>query len=206
MEYVMTYSWAILAIMVVGVVLWQFGFFDSEMYATSSNGFSKIKPMLTTIKVSSDGVFQGFFVNGLGKEANLWGVIIRDKDGNLLCCSSHNMPQTGFGGPSSPTCATAGLSHAASNVAGVDYNGFPTVYPVEDSGVKGPQINKGGEFIVEMGRTPSHVPPGTAVSRCTNTWKKGQLYSVRVEFFYTISLGGVSSSLSDSGMITGQTE
>jgi hypothetical protein len=47
MEYLMSYSWAILIILVVGVAIWQLGIFTSGSSLTST-GFEGIKPLLTT--------------------------------------------------------------------------------------------------------------------------------------------------------------
>jgi hypothetical protein len=45
MEYLMTYGWAILVVVIVGVVLWQMGIFNpSGSIAAGSDGFGTIKP------------------------------------------------------------------------------------------------------------------------------------------------------------------
>ena len=71
MEYLMTYGWAILVVMIVGIVMWQLGIFNlGQTTATTAKGFSRIKPMLTgaechgTGAVANDCSFQ--FTNGAG--------------------------------------------------------------------------------------------------------------------------------------------
>ena len=45
MEYLMTYGWAIMVVMIVGVVLWQMGVFNLGGERTTATGFEKIKPL-----------------------------------------------------------------------------------------------------------------------------------------------------------------
>ena len=42
MEYLMTYGWAILVVLIVGIVLWKTGLFGTS--ATGASGFTKITP------------------------------------------------------------------------------------------------------------------------------------------------------------------
>lgn len=44
-EYLMTYGWAILVILIVGVLLWQMGVFDVRNTTPGSRGFSQIRPL-----------------------------------------------------------------------------------------------------------------------------------------------------------------
>jgi hypothetical protein len=58
MEYLMSYGWAILVIMVVGVAMWQLGMFNmGSSVAPTSTGFSVFKPLLATCQLSKN-VFQ----------------------------------------------------------------------------------------------------------------------------------------------------
>ncbi len=45
LEYLMTYGWAIIVIMVVGLVLWQMGIFTPDATPPGCNGFSQIVPL-----------------------------------------------------------------------------------------------------------------------------------------------------------------
>ena len=54
MEYLMTYSWAILVVAIVGMVLWQIGVFDTHEDAIPT-GWSTLKPMPPTIVYSAAG-------------------------------------------------------------------------------------------------------------------------------------------------------
>ena len=70
MEYLMTYGWAILVVMIVGVVLWQLGIFGGGPGAVNTaSGFGKIKPMEPSIKYT--GTALTFSVmNGVGQGVN----------------------------------------------------------------------------------------------------------------------------------------
>ena len=45
MEYLMTYGWAILVVLIVGIVLWQLGIFNLGGSSKTSTGFGAIKPL-----------------------------------------------------------------------------------------------------------------------------------------------------------------
>ncbi|RLI91611.1 MAG: hypothetical protein DRO89_03640 [Candidatus Altiarchaeales archaeon] len=49
LEYLMTYGWAILVILVMGLVLWQMGFFNPPPAGHGCSGFSHIVPLDTKL-------------------------------------------------------------------------------------------------------------------------------------------------------------
>jgi hypothetical protein len=78
MEYIMLYGFGILVIIVLAILMWELGIFNSEMSSVSSNGFVGLKPLLTTCKLGKDASFgpgnTGFqctFTNNLGAEAEI---------------------------------------------------------------------------------------------------------------------------------------
>lgn len=71
MEYLMTYGWAILVVMIVGVVMWQMGIFNLGGTTVTSQGFSRIKPQLAATGLNSNGDFTIIFTNGVGTEINI---------------------------------------------------------------------------------------------------------------------------------------
>jgi len=73
MEYLMTYGWAILVVMIVGIVMWQLGIFNLGSSSVTSTGFSKIKPQLTSCKMTTAGVFSCLFTNGAGTAISVTG-------------------------------------------------------------------------------------------------------------------------------------
>ena len=67
MEYLMTYGWAILVVMIVGVVLWQLGIFGGGPGAVNTaSGFGKIKPMEPSIKYTGAALTFSM-MNGVGQ-------------------------------------------------------------------------------------------------------------------------------------------
>jgi hypothetical protein len=74
MEYLMTYGWAILVVMIVGVVLWQLGIFKIGQTSTTTSGWTKLAPLSSSIVYrSSPETFSAQF-------NNLNGVPIRIRD------------------------------------------------------------------------------------------------------------------------------
>ncbi|MFC2162400.1 hypothetical protein ACFLRF_01850 [Candidatus Altiarchaeota archaeon] len=71
MEYLMTYGWAILVVMIVGIVMWQLGIFSMGTTTVTATGFSKIKPQLAGTGLTAGGGFTGVFTNGVGTSINV---------------------------------------------------------------------------------------------------------------------------------------
>ena len=75
MEYLMTYGWAILVVIIVGVVLWQMGIFNpSGASAPGSSGFGSVRPQdwsCDSITGTSPGNVQAQWVNGAGQKINV---------------------------------------------------------------------------------------------------------------------------------------
>ena len=67
MEYLMTYGWAVVVVIVSGIVMWQLGILNFEgQTSTTSTGFPRIKPQLTLMTVNESGYWVGTFTNGAG--------------------------------------------------------------------------------------------------------------------------------------------
>ena len=65
MEYLMTYGWAILVVMVVGIAMWRMGVFDMGGASTpTSTGFQAIKPLLATCEIRDAYNYPGVTING----------------------------------------------------------------------------------------------------------------------------------------------
>ncbi len=88
MEYLMTYGWAILVVMVVGIAMWQLGIFNMGGTTVTSTGFAKIKPQLAGTGLSSSGTFTGVFTNGVGTRILIeWVHITDNADNDADVCS-----------------------------------------------------------------------------------------------------------------------
>ncbi|MFH0861742.1 MAG: hypothetical protein V1875_01815 [Candidatus Altiarchaeota archaeon] len=79
MEYLMTYGWAILVVMVVGIVMWQLGIFNLNQGSTTATGFAKIKPQLAGSGFVGSGAVTNFiFTNGAGGRVRIQSVAMED--------------------------------------------------------------------------------------------------------------------------------
>lgn len=76
MEYLMTYGWAILVVMVVGIAMWQLGIFNTGVVPMTSTGFAKIKPQLAGSGMKANGEFTGTFTNGIGTKLTIMQVTV----------------------------------------------------------------------------------------------------------------------------------
>jgi hypothetical protein len=75
MEYLMTYGWAILVVMIVGVVLWQLGVFNVGQGSIVVTGFVKMQPLTPSI-VYRDENFSASFTNALGTSIRLGNITL----------------------------------------------------------------------------------------------------------------------------------
>ncbi|MBD3415587.1 MAG: hypothetical protein GF416_00435 [Candidatus Altiarchaeales archaeon] len=81
MEYLMTYGWAILVVMVVGIAMWRLGIFNMGGTTVTSTGFAKIKPQLAGTGIDTAGTFKGIFTNGVGTTITIRGVSVSSSTG-----------------------------------------------------------------------------------------------------------------------------
>ncbi len=88
MEYLMTYGWAILVVMIVGVVLWQLGIFNlGGTVSRTLTGFGAVKPAewALTGAALGDSII---LVNGAGTTINVTGVVFDPTScGNVVTSS-----------------------------------------------------------------------------------------------------------------------
>jgi len=82
MEYLLNYSWAILIVLVIGMVLWQMGVFNTKTAATF-RGWDEIRPMAPTVLYSaSDSHFEASFSNIAGAIIEVTDVTVNDTGDN----------------------------------------------------------------------------------------------------------------------------
>jgi hypothetical protein len=96
MEYLMTYGWAILVVMIVGIVMWQLGIFNMGGTTMTASGFAKLKPQLGAMGVTGGGGgFQGVFTNGVGTRINvLHASVVGTFAGGGAGCSTFTVDPT----------------------------------------------------------------------------------------------------------------
>jgi len=110
MEYLMTYGWAILVVMIVGVVLWQLGVFNPGSGQATVVGFYKIKPLSPgDIQQNRTGGFSGVFINAVGTPISITDIQLTYTNPLVgpVCTLNVNtpggtlvpMPVTGTGAP-----------------------------------------------------------------------------------------------------------
>lgn len=179
-EYIVNYGWAILVILVVGVVLWQLGVLKDKNSSMSFNGFGKIKPQLGGTGLGSSagatpGVFEGLFSNGAGTKINIKGVAIWDDDnGAILCCSHATY--------SADCAAVAGTNVLINGGAAPDPSGYF------------PRVSPGDTFQVH-------------IEGCTIGGSGGgDPYNIRVEIGYDALSGKEKIPHNDGGNIRGNFE
>jgi len=183
MEYLMTYGWAVLVVLVVGVILWEVGIFDTSPKGASFTGFAKLKPQLAGTGITQSGYFRGVFTNGMGGKVVVTAVRVRDMaTGNIICCSHEE--------------AGTGCNDAASNVGGKDAEDFMDG-PTDET--KYPKVPAGDIFLVDLGRDPDNL------CSIPNALFGGS-YNVGVEIDYLSTSGRDTVPHTDSGVIRGALE
>jgi len=106
LEYMQTYGWAILVVMVVGVVLWQLGVFGQQSAVSRSTGFSKIKVLEPSIKYDSTTDELSFdILNG----ENMHIKILGNTTGGD-CSSTMNISDVGLDGGQTATVICTGCT------------------------------------------------------------------------------------------------
>lgn len=84
MEYLMTYGWAILVVMIVGVVLWQLGVFNVGQGNLVVTGFVKMQPLTPSVAYRNTN-FTGSFTNALGTTIKLNNVTLNETISGQMC-------------------------------------------------------------------------------------------------------------------------
>ena len=120
MEYLMTYGWAILVVMIVGVVLWQLGVFNVGQGNLVTTGFVKMQPLTPSIAYRNNS-FRASFTNALGTTIKVYNVNLTESIAGTVC----------------PGGATGSLTVSP---AGTAVNNLTTSYS--------PSIKAGGTFTI----------------------------------------------------------
>jgi hypothetical protein len=113
MEYLMTYGWAILVVMVVGIVMWQLGIFNMGSATLTSTGFAKIKPQLAATGVNRDGTPIMVFTNGVGTNIRLTGGVITFDGVATTCALTEGNFLSGTGDNNVPAGGNFRISRAS---------------------------------------------------------------------------------------------
>ncbi len=141
MEYLMTYGWAILVVMIVGIVMWQLGIFNMGGTTVTSTGFAKIKPQLAGTGLDHTGVFKGIFTNGVGTNiaVTTTGMVIREV-GTETCGAYDVTPSAIAAGQNFQITASGCVSGSAGDI----YNVVVSIpYTVTVGGVQSDHTESG---------------------------------------------------------------
>lgn len=78
MEYLMTYAWAILIVMVVGLAMYQLGLFNPGSNVPTYTGWETLQPAFGTIVYYQNGTFRTVLINQEGVPVRVNDVTITD--------------------------------------------------------------------------------------------------------------------------------
>ncbi len=103
LEYLMTYGWAILIIIIVGGVLYYYGVFSpSKLVGESKVGFSKVQVDTWAVDPTNDNV-SFIFENRAGKQITITSVDVGETDTNTSIEMSEGSKSTSFVSVNSPS-------------------------------------------------------------------------------------------------------
>ncbi|MCX6694706.1 MAG: hypothetical protein NTU61_00200 [Candidatus Altiarchaeota archaeon] len=208
MEYLMTYGWAILVVMVVGIAMWRLGIFNlGGSGAPTSTGFATLKPLLSTCEISNKntgaanpswwgcngiGGFYCQFLNTAGTAITITNVSIKV---NNRYCDYMN----------------ADLNPKINSLGGTGNCGYVQCYNTGGSscdttfldcstGTAGRvNVPKDAQFTVNAN---SPMPPcGDPLETPCKSVQKGQAYEVFVDVQYEVNIGGARTTKHSSGTV-----
>jgi len=214
MEYLMTYGWAILVVMIIGVSLWKLGIFNlGGSVPPTASGFGAIKPMLSTCQAGTPiwqagpDIFFGFecqFINVAGTDIRLKDFKITVNNEVCSVQVAQNIPQdipNHVGRMLYTTCGTVIPASCSSSFCANYYDGFnmlPCGAPPVGDGSFIP-IRKDGSIFAAIYR---HVSvPAENWGLCGPGYHSGGVYSINFDFTYDVDVGGMSVTKHSTGTV-----
>ncbi len=205
MEYVMSYGWAVLVVLVVGGAMWQLGVLDfGGSVPPTSTGFQAIKPLLATCKgnrniLESSAIgFSCSFVNAAGSD-----IVVRDffATVNGKVCQivlTENIPTglipTNDGKYVYHWCNTEDVASCAGPFCSRYVSGVGSNCAADGTWM---EVQKDAVFWAGVYRWPAY---GTA-NPCGVGYKSGETYEIRFDFTYVYELGGIESEKHSAGTV-----
>jgi hypothetical protein len=195
MEYLMSYGWAILLVMMVGVAMWRMGVFNiGGTTPASASGFQSFKPLLATCEFKEGvwwgpGYATGFtcqFVNGAGTTVLLKNADIRIN--NDTKCPFDIVSDK----PSPVPCPGENVYFFTSSGSLFCRDQRSCSAP----GCQGVSIPENGIFTVV---TCDGMPAGPS-SPCLA--ENGRRYDVHVDLTYDSIVGGVTTTKHEKGTVS----
>ena len=203
MEYLMSYGWAILVVIIVGGVMWQLGIFEAQSGQASSTGFSNIKPILSTCEISEEAYYSGRlnpgfkcqFINGAGTDITIGEINVSLNNEFCVESSVSNMGSVVWVVPSN-----VGLRELT-NWCDQWNCMIPTAYEYGVGGVNPPIIRfMSGETLIIAGYTDSSYSLLLPGNPCTE-YSPGETYNVEIAITYMIDAGGITTTKREQGSI-----
>jgi len=235
MEYLMTYGWAILVVMMVGLAMWRIGILNINTQTPPTySGFGAIKPLIISCQYTGEtpqsmqacaaatgnlhtcsGIFRCVFVNAGGTSIKIqWVNVSTNYNGvwnyGYTCKGRVNIGKTGnWVGGDPYVCRDRAWSRPCPNFV----NGVMMCFNTKDwsrvDGVGYP-LSPGESFFLQAGGCPPRtmdVLNGVCDSSYTGVVQAvGVPYVVNVDFEYLVTIGGKDVVKHTSGTIRGTTE
>jgi hypothetical protein len=209
MEYLMTYGWAVLIVMVVGVALWQFGIFNmGGSIPPTSSGFQGFVPLLATCSMGNHALnwgpnwyYSGFgcqFVNNQGTDLIFRNIDLK-VNGKYCTWASIASNQDPNGGTWlwEHQCETESSCTAMIPTAYYSGPGDSLSSPYYCSGIRCLTLPKDYQLHI---RTVSPNPFMYApLGECYPT--EGKTFDVDIDIQYDVAVGGVTTSKHSVGKI-----
>jgi hypothetical protein len=202
MEYLLSYGWAILVVMIVGAALWQLGILSPPSSAATSSGFSTLKPFLATCKAGPDAVWWTTFSKhgAYCQFANAAGDKIAIVDLNLTinndsCRDNVIATQATY---SNPTWSE--LYRIPTAKCCFDFGSANRCIPSSGSCGAASRLvlDNGQTFTVSIAGRPG---ASDNVGICRAALAPGQRYAMNVDITYEISVGGVITQQHSIGTV-----
>ncbi len=203
LEYLMTYGWAILVVMVVGITMWHLGMFNmGSAIPPTSTGFSVMKPLLPTCKMADDVFGYPVAENGFSCQfVNNAPLDVRFKDVNVKVNDVY--------------CSNSFISDSPRRLPGtwflwVQNNPYSVVFSFEDDGINcycNPGciplncqqymyvgVSKSKQFTVGTEEAFAGTNPCSSIAF-------GEIHTIGITMTYDINIGGIWVTKKDSGTI-----
>jgi hypothetical protein len=207
MEYLMTYGWAILVVMVVGVAMWRLGVFNiGTSTPPTANGFEMVKPVLATCEVkhaawlcnppwNNNWCYNGFTCQFFNLEGGAIILTNMDMRINDQTCNYEIID-------TNPSYTQPSSSYLyKSCVGGCPATVLPTCQAGNPSSCATTQqlrIPRDSQFTANIiGFDPA---TGGGVGPCVNIIP-GAAYNVKISITYQVNLAGIITTKTSTGVI-----
>jgi hypothetical protein len=216
MEYLMTYGWAILVIMVVGVAMWQLGIFSlGGASPATSTGFESLKPLLATCQVSNR-TYWGTYISGFSCQfVNTGGAPVRlgyiNATVNGKYCPWMQVSQRfdSWGLDFEHYCENDPNCPSQRYYLVNNFGNSATILATCNSAYNPScslEMPADSTLIVSVISANAPIFGGNTWGPCNNV-KNGEMYDIFVDIGYSVDIGGGTSRKHSSGTIrmTGST-